>query len=73
MSDMDWRTCSVCGKMDVTFRNGSYVLFHYSTRRYAHAHCMVAKWGIRESQKLIRHPWLIKLFRAVLAKDPVAK
>lgn len=66
--DNDYRICSVCKKMDVVFRDGNYVLFHYSTRRYAHAACMVRKHGKTEAEKLIRHGWLVKMFRESLKK-----
>lgn len=72
--DIDYRTCSVCKKMDVVFRDGNYILFHYSVRRYAHAACMVEKHGKAEAEKLLKHAWKIKLFRQALKeKAHVAK
>lgn len=66
MDHIEYRNCSICKEMDVVWRNGNFVLFHYSTRHYAHAPCMVAKWGLEESLKRIRHDWRIKLFNKAL-------
>ena len=66
MDYTDWRICAVCKQTDIVWKEGNFVLFHYLMRHYAHAPCMVAKWGLAESLARIKHDWRIKLFKKAL-------
>lgn len=36
----EWRNCAFCPAPSPTYMNGRWVLFKWSTRRYAHAYCL---------------------------------
>jgi hypothetical protein len=41
-----FRMCSFCKRGDFVSRDGRYQLVSYSTRRYAHWHCLVERKGL---------------------------
>lgn len=67
MNDLpEFRQCSICKESDETYVDGIYRLFHWSTRRYAHAHCMKAAWTPQEIKERLQHAWILREYRRSL-------
>lgn len=66
------RLCRICHGYDVEWFCDHLVLYQTSTRTYAHPHCMVEKFGLKEALKRVRHDWQKKQFKRAL-KFPVVK
>lgn len=65
------RLCRVCDGYDVPHDGEGHVLFYYAFRRYAHARCMVEKWGKEKALSML-HDWERPLFIKALRR-PVTK
>lgn len=63
---IDFRICAFCKQTEITYRDGVYRLFHYSTRRYAHPGCLLKAKGIKGLRELPLH--LLKKFPALEAE-----
>jgi len=61
---IDLRICAFCKGQDIVYQNGLYQLFHYATRRYAHAECLCREKGEEGLALLPTHmleamPWKV--------------
>lgn len=52
--DLNYRTCAFCKRQDFEYKtDDGYILFKYSTRRYAHASCGSDRFGYKEFKAMI--------------------